>query len=129
MFWIFLFILLLNVEASTNIISKSELFKPLRRFLFKKGEKYSFFKYLHELFDCPYCMSVWVSAFYVIILLLVLNNGFLNVFLFFCFIIALHRLSNVLHYIIDFLEKYSRRNVNDLFLDKVNDTNIEEEKV
>lgn len=122
MIWIFVLLLLLNIEASTNIISKSELFKPLRRFLFKYGEKNVFFKYLHELIDCPYCMSVWVSAFYVCVSLVVLfDTIFLGIFLIFCIIIALHRLSNVLHYVIDLIEKSSRRNVNDLFLDKVDD--------
>jgi len=122
MIWIFVLLLLLNIEASTNIVSKSELFKPLRRFLFRVGEKNRFFKYLHELMDCPYCMSVWMSAFYVCASLLVLcSTTFLGIFLIFCIIIALHRLSNVLHYVIDLFEKHSRRNVNDLFLDKVDD--------
>lgn len=122
MVWIFILLLLLNIEASTNIISKSELFKPLRRFLFNRVEKSKFFKYLHELVDCPYCMSVWISAFYVCASLIALYNAvFLLLFLVFCLIIALHRLSNVLHYVIDLFDKYSRRNVNDLFLDKVDD--------
>jgi len=33
-----LFLLILNIEAVTNILSKSEMFKPLRAFLFNRSD-------------------------------------------------------------------------------------------
>ena len=97
-------VVVINVEAVTNIISKSELFKPLRGGLFNlynsRGIKFAGF--IHNIVDCPYCTSVWVSVFYVLCVYLSANSSmFLSVFICFCLIIMIHRFSNIMHHIID----------------------------
>jgi hypothetical protein len=89
-------------EAITQIITKSEFFKPIRKFFFKKRES-RICNWIHELLDCGYCTSVWVGWF-VLICMIVVNNMVLNVFF---AGIVLHRLSNVLHFIIDRIDRNS----------------------
>jgi hypothetical protein len=89
-------------EAITQIITKSEFFKPIRKFFFKKRES-RICNWIHELLDCGYCTSVWVGWF-VLICMIVVNNIVLNVFF---AGIVLHRLSNVLHFIIDRIDRNS----------------------
>ena len=116
--WIFNFILLIiNIEAVTNIISKSEIFKPIRSYLFNRS-KNKIMKFLHDLIDCPYCTSVWVSLFYVVLLYLTGAYMLSPVFVFFMLVIAFHRLSNILHHIID---RVDRNSIYDVLLDKEND--------
>jgi hypothetical protein len=82
------------VEAITNILTKSELFLPIRKFLFDR--QFSLFcRWLHSLLDCGYCTSVWVGWFIAIMYLIGLLD---NVFF---WGLALHRMSNLLHHIID----------------------------
>jgi len=100
-----LILLLLNIEAVTNILSKSEIFLPLRRFLFNHSN-YRVVKLLHGLLDCPYCTSVWVSLFYITMLYLIVEVYALSsVFMFIMLVIAFHRMSNILHHIIDRVDK------------------------
>ena len=103
-----LLVIVLNVEAVTNILSKSDIFKPLREGLFNtynnRGNKFAGFA--HDLIDCPYCTSVWVSTFYILCIYLSANSPlFLYIFTCFCLIIIVHRLSNVVHHIIDRIDK------------------------
>ena len=81
---------ILLIEALTNIVSKSEIFKPIRKFFFNKNK---FFSWIHELLDCPYCTSVWV-AWFVVLAFIVLDNFYVNLFF---YGIMLHRASNILH--------------------------------
>jgi len=87
----------LLVESVTNIVSKSEIFLPIRRWLFYKN------KFLHNLIDCPYCLSVWVGLLCSVlcdIKLTFSENLYVD------YIISgllLHRSSNILHYLIDLL--------------------------
>lgn len=90
------------VEAITQIITKSELFKPLRQFFFER-RKNRFYKYIHDLLDCGYCVSVWVGWF-VVFMFLYTDSVVLNVFF---AGIVLHRLSNILHFIIDRFDRNS----------------------
>jgi hypothetical protein len=92
--------LIILVEAITQIITKSELFKPFRKFFFERREN-RFYGYVHDLLDCGYCMSVWVGWF-VVFTFLYINSVVLNVFF---AGLVLHRLSNILHFIIDRLDK------------------------
>ncbi len=89
-------LLVIFTEAVTEIITKSELFNPIRKFFFNK-RKNKFFNFIHELLDCGYCVSVWVGLFSAYIFFF-MNNAVFNVFI---IGIVLHRLSNVLHFIID----------------------------
>lgn len=87
-------------EAITQLITKSEFFRPIRKFFFTKKEN-RFFNWIHDLLDCGYCTSVWVGLFVVICMIFV-NNVILD---FFFVGIVLHRLSNVLHFIIDRIDR------------------------
>jgi hypothetical protein len=98
--------LIILTEAITQIITKSELFEPIRKFFFDR-RKNKFFNWMHSLLDCGYCTSVWVGWF-VAISFLFLKSMILNVF----FIgIVLHRLSNILHFIIDRINRDSDLNL------------------
>ncbi len=102
----FLFAIVL-VEAITNIITKSIVFSPVREFFFNR-RKNKVFDWLHSLFDCSYCMSVWVGLF-VYICWFCFNSGIIDVIF---MGIVLHRLSNILHFIIDRLDQDRTRNLN-----------------
>jgi len=94
------------IEAITQIVTKSELFEPIRKFFFDR-RKNKFFNWMHSLIDCGYCTSVWVGWF-VVISFLFFKSMILNVF----FIgIVLHRLSNILHFIIDRIDRNSDLNL------------------
>ncbi len=98
--------LIILTEAITQIITKSELFEPIRKFFFDR-RKNKFFNWMHSLLDCGYCTSVWVGWF-VAISFLFFKSMILNVF----FIgIVLHRLSNILHFIIDRINRDSDLNL------------------
>ncbi len=83
------------VEALTELLVKSEFFKPLRRFFFVRRE-IPFFGWVHNLLDCGYCTSVWAASF--VMCLLLLDSLYVNIV---CGVFVLHRLSNVFHYISD----------------------------
>lgn len=112
----FVLLFVLSIEASTNIISKSDIFKPFRAFLFKHSPTNIIAKFLHMMLDCPYCTSVWVS---LIHMLLYFSGVWLIVymFMFFMFVMVFHRLSNIVHHVIDRIDKNSGY---DVLLDKEN---------
>ena len=113
-----LILLILNIEAVTNILSKSEIFKPLRKFLFDHSSN-RVLKFLHNILDCPYCTSVWVSLFYIGMLYLIVEVYALSsVFVFMLLVIAFHRMANVLHHIIDRVDNSPGY---DVLMDKEND--------
>ena len=93
--WTNLFLGTILTEAITQIITKSEITKPIRSWFFDR-RKTPLFGFIHELLDCGYCFSVWVGLF--VALLLFYNEGWLVVFV---FALVLHRLSNVCHMGID----------------------------
>ena len=71
-------IAIIAVEAITEILLHSELFEWLRKALPKIG-----------LFDCGWCLSVWVAGLVFAIVLMGLEIVLLP--------IAIHRVSNYLH--------------------------------
>lgn len=95
---VFKFIMaLILTEAVTEVVVKSELFKPLRKLLFEKGNKFT--KFLHDLLDCGYCTSVWVGCFMSLMLIdLPLIHWSIDWLL---YGLAIHRVSNMLHFVID----------------------------
>jgi len=95
---------IISIEATTNIVSKSEFFKPLRKYLFNHSN-YRAVRFIHDLIDCPYCTSVWISLFYVCAALLLMNtHGFIALETL-MIVVSFHRLSNILHYVIDRLDR------------------------
>jgi hypothetical protein len=81
------------IEAITNIITKSELFRPVRAFFFEKN------KWIHDLLDCGYCTSVWIGIFAAIYLTFFRVTA-VEIF---ALGIVLHRLSNMFHFMVDWL--------------------------
>jgi len=89
------------IEAITEILTKSEAARPFRALLFERGTNNKFFSWIHDLFDCGYCTSVWVGWFVAI--LLFRNTDIFSLWIDWFFIgLVLHRLSNILHNVIDF---------------------------
>jgi hypothetical protein len=56
------FIAIVVTEALTEIITKSEIFRPFRARIFNLGKRSKFFEWFHNLLDCGYCFSVWVGC-------------------------------------------------------------------
>lgn len=95
------------VEAMTEIITKSEVVSPVREFFFNK-RKIKIFDWIYSLLNCGYCTSVWIGVF-VSIIWFCFDSKFLDII----FIgLVFHRLSNMLHFIIDRLNKDRTRDVN-----------------
>jgi len=92
-------VLIILVEALTNLISKSDIFKPIRKYCFDSNNK--LLSFMHDLLECPYCVSVWVAMFVVGLYELYINNLLPPILMLFFMVIVLHRLSNILHFIID----------------------------
>lgn len=90
----------IGVEAITQIITKSELFSPIKEFFYNRRNN-KFFKWLHDLLDCGYCTSVWIG--WLIAALWVYADNLLLDILFVG--IVIHRLSNILHFMIDRLDR------------------------
>lgn len=89
---------MLAVEAATELIVKSEIFKPLVERV--KGSNY----FAAKMLSCGYCTSVWLAIPPAIFFAL-LTSPILIVF----WVLALHRGANYLH------------NINDKFFDKYYD--------
>lgn len=97
---LFIIFFIVCVEATTELLSKSEFFNPFREFLFNR-RKYKLFKFLHSVFDCGYCLSIWISIFYTIFFYLIIVDLISFYVLFLPIVLFFHRLSNILHFIID----------------------------
>ncbi len=96
------FVIILT-ELTTELIIKSEIFKPVRNLIFKLGDWFT------KLFSCGYCFSVWAAAAVVFLTNTsypLTSNHWLDLGL---MALVVHRLSNYLH------------NFNDKFLDKYYD--------
>ncbi len=99
MFILLLFLGVVFVEASTELLVKSVFFAPIRKYVGGKNE------FLNSLITCGYCTSVWV-AIIPALCLASLQSFCPPVAAFFLFWLALHRMSNYLH------------NINDKYFDK-----------
>jgi len=90
------------IEALTNILSKSAIFEPVRKYCFTSNRLV--FKLIHKILDCPYCTSVWVAMFIMAMYKLYNKSLLPSILALFFMAIVLHRLSNILHFIIDRLD-------------------------
>lgn len=107
-------LLLLNIiiaifltEAITELVVNSEIFEPLRKFFFIRRNNH-FFKFLHAVTDCDYCFSVWAGWFIAIIILNDLSFILINKYIDWFFVgLFLHRISNILHYVIIYIRSRS----------------------
>jgi hypothetical protein len=95
------FVLAFLTEAITQIVIKSTIFEPFRRFVSKAGSG------VKELFSCGYCFSFWVAFLltpYSNLSLPLTGFHLVNTVL---LVLVVHRLSNVLHNVIDkWTDKY-----------------------
>jgi len=98
-----LLLIVIATEAITEILVKSELFEPLRKYLFSRSVDSKVFKFFHDLLDCGYCTSVWIAFFLFIFFMFIPEIMF-----FVCLVFVIHRLSNVWHFIIDRLHGLDR---------------------
>ena len=95
------FILVILTEAITELVVKSEFFFPLRAYLHRKGLGNKFFKWVHELTDCGYCFSVWVGC-AIALFLVDMDTVLINKYFDWILVgLVLHRVSNILHFLID----------------------------
>jgi hypothetical protein len=102
----FLIVAVLATEAITNLLVKSEFSnKFIKKPLFNKKD-IKFFEFLHDLLDCGYCTSVWVA---IVPGLWYANLAeWLTPIL---FILVIHRLSNIAHFIIDLIDEKRPRDL------------------
>ena len=96
----FIFLIVLT-ELLTELVVKSEIFKPFRSLVSRAGG------WFQKLFSCGYCFSVWV-AFGVVYLAEISYPLTGNIVLdLFATALVVHRLSNILHNVIDkWTDKY-----------------------
>ncbi len=92
---------ILLTELTTELVIKSDIFKPMRNIIFKLGD------WFQKLFSCGYCFSVWAAA--AVVLLTdtsypLTGTHWLDLGL---MALVVHRLSNVVHNVIDkYTDKY-----------------------
>lgn len=115
---IFLIVLLsILTEACVELLTKSAFFGFLREYIDKKAEVSkgvvgAVYSFVHKVVHCPYCCSVWAALFSVcLVVLAAVFSGFsfvitgnLGVDLF-ILLVVVHRLSNFIHYVGDWLYK------------------------
>lgn len=82
-------------EALTELVVKSEFFHPLRKFLFESD--FRLLNYIHRIFDCGYCFSVWAAGLSMYLIFYLSNLVTYS----FVFLLVVHRLSNLFHFIMD----------------------------
>ena len=99
--WIVLSVI--ATEAVVQLITKSDLFEPLMVKLALRDD------FVSRLLTRPYCFSVWVAGFYVVILMYYLS---LSLLLFPILIFSIHRLANILHCSQDLLSAGSNKKNN-----------------
>jgi hypothetical protein len=80
-----LILCIIAAEAMTQLACKAEIFNRLREWV------KSLSKFTDELLSCPYCVSVWVAGFTVILLIAYEWTWW------FILLLVIHRMSNFLH--------------------------------
>ena len=57
----------LSTQRLTHFITKEKIIKSLRDYIKAKSQSNSFMYTLHELIICPWCTSMWVALFVIIV--------------------------------------------------------------
>ena len=111
MIFLIIILLALAVEAVTEILTSSELTEPFRlvwkRYTYPDGQPSTGFGqyvkvWLDKLITCGYCTSVWVAAFFAVLVPMLFESAFVN---WLCFVFVLHRLANWIHIIFELIKK------------------------
>jgi len=87
------FIMIVGIEALTELVVKSEFFSPLRNFFLNKKSK-KLYGFINNILQCPYCFSVWAA-------LIVICMSYNSYSIFILYVLFVHRLANVCHNIFD----------------------------
>ena len=88
---------IIATEAATNLIVKSEFsIRFIKKPLFN-WRRFKVCSFIHDILDCGYCTSVWSAL--ILSLFFVTNKLDLLII-----ILVLHRMSNLLHFIIDWFD-------------------------
>jgi len=88
-------LLIIVTEALVELICKAEIFERPRNWVKSWGW------FTRELFECYYCMSVWVGI--IVVTLYYIDNIYLNIL---ALGIVSHRLSNCLHLLFSIIRDY-----------------------
>jgi len=103
-------LLIVCIEATTEIVTKSKLFEPFRLFLDRLRKKRRWLEYLTTPLFCAHCFSVWAAALYATLFLVLpyyLGLEYLRQAVwFFMAILFFHRISNYLHMVVDRVDKF-----------------------
>ena len=86
-------LIIVSIEALTELVVKSEFFNPLRNF-FSSEENNKLYNFIDSILQCPYCFSVWSAS-------IVISMSYNDYTIFILYILSAHRLSNMLHNIFD----------------------------
>lgn len=101
-----IFIVVVVIEALTEIVVKSKILEPLRLKVDVFRSRSKFLHYITTPLFCPHCFSVWASLF-------VTNIFFIysvqNIFLMLILVLFFHRLSNYLHMLVDRVDKFYKK--------------------
>lgn len=54
-------ILAMGIGSGSFMLSLAQIFAPLRLKVLERGRTSGFFKWLYQLLNCPFCVSVWMS--------------------------------------------------------------------
>lgn len=101
----------LSVEAITEILTTSEIMRPLRLGIKKlayinpprENLQTCIFTWVDKLISCGYCSSVWISFFVCIWLdYRIVEDKYINLFI---VTVAIHRLSNWIHVLYELIRK------------------------
>jgi hypothetical protein len=95
-----IFLAIVLTEAITELVVKSEIFRPLRAKIFNLGQDNKFFNWLHNLLDCGYCFSVWAG--WTVAFLFYQEYNLISPYIdWFIVGLFLHRSANLFHNIMD----------------------------
>ena len=107
MFLFKIIIAIILTEAITELVVKSEIFYPIRKFFFEHKDN-KIYDWLYLLTDCGYCFSVWAGWFVALVFIYPFEEIKIISFKIDWFFLGLllHRLSNVFHYLVDCFRKW-----------------------
>jgi len=91
-------------EAATNLIIKSEFSMRFIKGPLFKLRRFRIFNFIHDILDCGYCTSVWMAGIFALFFLT-------ESFDFVIIVLVLHRLANMLHFTIDWLDEKRPRDL------------------
>lgn len=98
---VYFIIAIILTEAITELVVKSFFFEPLRKYFFNRQEKNVVYNKISYLLECGYCFSVWAGMFSSIFMFKIYDDIEFNVLQLFILGLVIHRVANMLHYLID----------------------------